>query len=872
MLTFSVRGIVAILLLSLSAAAPWAAPDDTFVIEDIRLEGLQRVSPEAVFAEMPVVIGGRFEASMAADLIRDLFATGNFDDVEVGRDGKILVVNLRERPLISSLEIDGNKVIKEADLRKGLKNSGLSVGRVLKRATLEGVRTSLQRQYASHGRYDADVKVELTEQPRNRVEIKLQIDEGNQAKIRALDIIGNEDFSTDELLSVFESKKAAAGWAFWSRRGRYSRETLGSDFERLESFYRDRGYLRFTIEQARVSIDPDKRSVFINIIVSENDRYTISDLNFIGEKILSDDELRAAAALKTGEFYSELKIKNAEQRIERLLNNLGYLNAEVRFQSREDEQTKTLDLRCFIDPGRRTYVRRIEFTGNTNTVDEVLRREMRQLESAPASRDAIEASRVRLERLGFFKEAKVETVPVAGSPDEVDVLFEVEEEFAGTIVFSLGYNRTYGTLYSLELERRNLFGTGRTLDLSMRRNQAVDTFNLLLIDPYFTDEGISRSISLYHRDIDLSEVNITSYVTRSYGGGLTFGYPIGDTARLNFGFGYDHTRVDTGVGVVQEIRGSPRPYLDADVGDQRDTFVDAGGDLGCRSAGQRFVQADSDPTSETGTYECLTDDYLLSTPQGFLDVHGDEFESWKLNFSWAQFKLNRGQLATRGYAQNLGFTMTLPGSDLEYFKVSHRFEYFRPLNDTFTLRFHSRLGYIGTYGDTERAPFYEHFFAGGLNSVRGYDTNTLGPHATLPQQYRIASNPDDIADYIYKHEGGRLITEDVFLSAETDPFGGNILTTFSFELLFPLPFIPDQRSVRSGFFLDVGNVFDSECGPNQPRCSNFDVGELRAGIGFGLVWLTGFGPLNFSFAVPLGDDDDDETQGFEFSIGRGFGL
>ena len=836
------------LLLSLGVSS---ADAQEFVIEDIRIDGLQRVSAGLVFERLPFGPGDPVSSSQLREVIRDLFATGNFDDVKIARDDAVLIIKVTERPFISEIELEGNKALKSEDLLEGLSNAGLASGQVLKRATLVGIRGELLRQYTSRGRYDAEVLTEVTEQPRNRVAIRLKIDEGTPARIREINIIGNSVFPPDELLKVFESR-AAGRFAFFSKRSQYSRETFGNDLEKLSSHYRDRGYLQFVLESVQVSVAADKKAIFIDISIAEGEPFTIGKISFSGELPLPEQLFARSIRIEAGAHYSEVAVKNAEEIITALINNVGYLDAEVRSFPDVDEDAHTVDLRFFVLPNARTYVRRIEFSGNSGTTDAVLRREMRQLESAPASRAAIDQSRVRLERLGFFKEVEIDTEPVPGSPDEVDVQVSVEEEFSGSLVLSIGYNQTYGAIFRFGLDRRNFLGTGNSVNLQVQSDRASELVSVSLTEPYFTAGGVSRSINLYYRDIDLDEVNITRYATKRVGGGLTFGYPIGNTARISAGLSYDQTQIYPGLGPVQEIIGSPLLF-DEDLV-------------------RRQVMSEDMLLG----FEQLSESPLLTPPTGFLDIHGDQFESLSLTLGWQLFRLNRGQLATGGSAHNLSVQFVLPGSDLEYYKINYRYETFWQLNDTFKLRAQLRLGYGDSYGEGDGLPFFEHYFTGGLGSIRGYEGNTLGPRSTPALQYQTADNDDDVddtPDLIYiLGEDGRLQTRQVFSLDEPDPFGGNLLTVLNFELLFPLPFLEDTRSVRSGFFLDIGNVFNTNCGAGQTRCSDFKASELRSSVGFNIVWITALGPLNFTLAYPLNEKSGDETRNFDFSIGRGLGL
>jgi outer membrane protein insertion porin family len=853
-------GLVLLVLGALLFAGTAQTQDAGFQIEDIRIEGLQRVPASVAFGALPVGVGDTLRPVDAASIIRDLYATENFDDIRVSHLDSLLIISVVERPFIHNIEISGNKAIATEDLLDGLAEQGLSSGQVLKRAALEGIRQELRRQYSSRGRYDSDVSAEIEVLPRNRVAISLNINEGTPAHVFRINIIGNQLFPTSTLIGLFESRNAGGFLGFFGKKGQYSHETLSSDLDRLVSYYKDRGYLEFLIESVQVSVTPDKKAVFIGVSVSEGEQFKIKEINFFGNLVLPEERLRRFVLASVGALYSDSQVTNTEALLTRLLNNEGYLDAKVRGTPSVEEDSKDVELRFIVTPGKRTYVRRINFSGNVNTNDEVLRREMRQLEGAPASRVAIDNSRLRLERLRFIRGANIDTVPVAGSEEEVDLDVSVEGQASGNIIFSLGYNETFGALYQLSLQRDNFFGTGRNINVQLRRDRATDSFSLSFQEPYFTADGVSRSFNLYSRDIDLEEVNITRYATRSYGAGVNFGYPLNETSNLSFGLSYDNTDIAVGRAPVQEIRGTPLPVSGIDT---------------------VLIPIPESTHVQTRSLSAAHD--LRALPLGFVDIAGEEFESYKFNLGWNVFRLNRGQLATRGYAQSIAMETTIPGSDVDYYKMRYRFEHFQPLSRGWTLRTILRLGYGDGYDSTEALPFFEHFFTGGLNSVRGHETNSLGPRSTPARSYLVQRRLDvatgeQQTGYVQTTEncpGGSsicLVTGQSIGSDEPDPYGGNLLTVLNLEVLFPLPFAIDPRSVRAGFFLDVGNVFDTNCASFRQFCEDFSRSGLRATVGLGVVWITPFGPLNFSFAYPLDEESEDDTDTFEFSIGTGFGL
>ena len=851
--------VLALLLLLL---APLAIAQ-TFVISDIRVEGLQRISAGSVFAALPFAVGDTVDERSIRSATRSLFATGNFDDIRIGQDGNVLVVVVTERPSISEINIEGNKAIETEALLDGLKGAGLSVGQVFQRSTLEGMQLELQRQYVLQGRYDAAIETEVIPEPRNRVTINIDVDEGTVAAIKHINVVGNEVFTDEELSEEFELQ--TTGWlSFFTNDDKYSKEKLTGDLETLTSYYMDRGYLQFRIDSTQVSVSPNKKEVFITANITEGEKFTVSSVDLSGDLVLPESDLRRFLLISDGQVFSQVLVTNTEEYLTRRLGDEGYNFAKVTGIPEIDDKDKTVAMKFFVDPGKRTYVRRISFKGNLKTADSVLRREMRQMESAPASAAAIEQSRVRLERLGYFSKATVATPGVAGHDDLIDVEYTVEEQSSGSIGASIGYAQDAGIILGLNVEQDNFMGTGKRIGLGLNSSKYQDFYNFSYTNPYYTEDGVSRGFNVFYRSTDLDEVNIANYSTNTLGAAINFGYPIKETQRLGFSFGVANTDINTGQYAVQEIEASPR--LDENVNDYFvSTLVD-----GKYTAPEVLLPISALPAS------ALTN----PTNQGFLDENGNEFLNWTVTGSWSQSTLNRGRMATRGAAQTVALEVSMPFSDLEFYKLTYSGEIYLPVPvlESWTLRLRTELGYGGGYGDTNGLPFYENYFAGGFGSVRGFKSNTLGPRSTPAQQYAVAfpatviddeGNPVEFGSaYGYVDSNGKLIFNQV--DNEVDPFGGDVLIEGGADLLFPLPFIKDQSQLRTGFFLDVGNVFDTDCSSTQENCYDVDLGELRYSVGVGLTWITGFGPMSFSLAKPLNAGDFDQEEVFQFTLGRGF--
>ena len=784
---------------------------EEFIVNDIRIAGLQRVSTGSIFNTIPISVGDKIDDRKIVDITRALFATEQFDDIQIGRDGNALIITVAERPSISSIDISGNSALKTEILLESFDGIGITEGQVYKRSTLERMKAELVRSYSSQGRYGAGVEIYETPQPRNRVSISIEIDEGESAKIDGITILGNNIFSDEDLLDVMELSEGS--WlSFHSNDDQYSREKLQGDLENLESYYLDRGYLQFSIESSQVSISRDRSSIYITYIISEGPQYTISDVKIVGDMPLNEELIDPIIETQKDITYSQAQITQIEEIFTSLLGNEGYAFASVKGQPDIDEEMLEVDLSFVIDPGKRTYTRKILFEGNEITQDDVLRREMRQFEGAWASDDKIEQSRVRLERLGFFKEVNVETVPVPGTDDQIDVKFRVEEETTGNVGGNLGYS-DFGLMIGFNLQERNFLGTGNSVGIAINKSIYQEVYNLSFYDPYFTIDGASRGYSLYYRKTDYGEFNIANYTSDSQGLGIQFGYPISDTQRVGLNLTYDKTEIDQGTLPVRDIL-----------------------------------------------------DFLLE--------EGNSFQTVSAQAVWSRITLNRGLFPTDGASTEALFLATLPLSDINYYKLNIRQKFYQPLNVwDLVFGFQGEIGYLAPYGDTNTVPFFQHFYAGGPRSLRGFESNTLGPRATPSPCYGfdtvndlcpplIDSNFDGIPDSPAYNQS--------IIYQRDDPIGGDVKIEGSMQLIFKLPMVEDQRSMRTAFFFDFGNVFAMECREYQVSCYKPSIDELRYSIGVGLTWITGFGPMSFAISKPYNEDRYERTEEFQFTIGTVF--
>ena len=753
-----------------------------FVISDIRVEGLQRVSAGTVFGAVPYSVGDNVGAEEIRTIARSLFQTETFDDVQIGRDGNVLVIVVKERPTIDSIEFEGNKAIKTEALIEGLQGSGLSEGQIFKKVTLDQIASDLERQYVSQGRYDANIETTIENLPRNRVAIKVDVYEGNVSGISHINIVGNTVFDDETLIELLELK--LPGWlSFYTKDDQYSREKLQSDIEVLESHYLDRGYLNFRVDSTQVSIAPNMEDVYITVNVIEGDQFKISAVEVAGElRDIPEENIRAMLLTREGQTFSRQYMTFSEERIESALGNAGYTFASATGEPAANDDGETVTVKYFIDAGKRAYVRRLNFQGNTVTQDHVLRREMRQMEGGWASTAMIEGSKIRLQRLGFFKDVSVETPSVPGTDDQIDVNYTVEEQPSGSISATVGYAQRMGLILGLGYQESNVFGTGNSINIGVNRSDYQQALNVSFFDPYYTVDGVSRGYAAFFRKSDYEERNIASFSTDSYGLNVSFGYPISEISRIGLTVGIERTEIKEGVIPAQEI-------------------------------------------SE------------------FLDEEGNEFDLVSLTASYSMSALNRGMLPSGGRSQSMSFEMTVPGSELEYYRLNYTGQVFYPLFNPFVLRLRANLGYGEAYGGTENFPFYKHFFGGGMGSVRGYESNSLGPRSTPSPQ-------DQFND--------------------PDPIGGNVLVELSAEVLFPLPFIEDQSQLKSVLFFDAGNVFNTNCPDVSVYCLDLDEGELRYSAGIAVTWITGFAPISFALAFPLNDKQGDESESFQFELGKTF--
>ena len=785
---------------------------DDFLVSDIRIIGLQRVSTGSIFNVIPISVGDNIDQRKSTDITRSLFATEQFDDIQIAKDGNTLIIIVQERPSISAIDISGNKALKTEQLLESLDGVGIKEGEVYKRSTVEKVKSELVRSYASNGRYGAGVDIEEIKKPRNRIELNIEVDEGKSATIESINIVGNELFSNEDLLDGFELSSGSI-FSFLSNDNAYSREKLKGDIESLESFYLNRGYLKFSIESSEISLSKDKKSIFINFNIFEGEQYTINDVEVVGDLPFEDEVYEEITNSLKDKIYSQAQITGIEEFFTNVLGNQGYAFAEVSGNPVIDDDSQEVKITFSVMPGKRTYTRKILFTGNNLTQDYVLRREMRQFEGAWSSDNSIESGKVRLERLGYFKEVNVETVPVVGTDDQIDVIYSVEEENTGSIGGNLGYS-DFGLMVGFNLQEQNFLGTGNTVAVGINKNVYSEQYNLSFLDPFATKDGVSLGYNAYFRETDYGEYNVANYLTNSNGIGIQYGWPISDTQRLNLSLTYDKTDISVGTQPAREI-------------------------------------------------------------WDFVNAEGNVYETLNLQTQWQRVTLNRGMYPTDGASTAVSISATVPGSDLNYYRINLRQKFYQPLGRGLVFGFNGEIGYLSTFGDTTETPFFQNFFAGGPRSLRGFESNTLGPRSTEAPCYEF-NYAEGICPNLIDTDGDEIPDEPYYNPYANSEYnkrvsiGGNVKVEGSLQLIFRLPFIEDQRSMRSAFFFDFGNVFSDNCKEYQFNCYKPSIDDLRYSYGVGITFVTGFGPMSFAISKPTNAGQYEETKQFQFTVGNVF--
>jgi outer membrane protein insertion porin family len=755
----------ALLVLFAALFAHAALAFEPFVVKDIRVEGVQRTEAGTVFSYLPIKVGDRVDDEKASAAVKALYATGFFRDVRLESENGVLVVIVQERPTISQIDIAGTKEFDKDTLKKALKDIGIAESRIFDRSALERAEQEFKRQYINRGYYAVKVTTTVTPQERNRVAINFTVEEGQPSKIANINIVGASAFPEKTLTN--EMQLSTPGWLTWyTKNDQYSKQKLQADLETLRSYYTNRGYLEFAVDSTQVSITPDKQDIYITINITEGPRYTVSDVQLAGELLLPEAELMRLVQVRPGDVYSREKLTQSTKALSDRLGSDGYAFANVNAVPDIDRVKRTAGFTFFVDPGRRVYIRRINISGNSKTRDEVIRRELRQLEGAWYDAARIERSKVRIQRLNFFEDVNIETPAVPGSPDQVDIEVTVTEKSTGNLLAGVGYSSADGIVLSGSISQNNIFGSGNALAFSINSSRVNRAIGLSFTEPYWTTDGVSRTLELYDKNVDPSSLPIAQYSSSTFGGAVGFGVPITETDSINFGGRVEHTKVTL-------FDQSPPSYF-------------------------QFVK-------DFGT---STNSYILTA-------------------GWSRDSRDSILFPSRGVLQSLFGELALPIGDLTYYKVNYLIQWFTPMPLNTVLMLRGDFGYGGGL-ENKTLPFFKAYYGGGVGSVRGYETASLGPQ--------------DIQGNVI---GGR---EKIIANA---------------ELFFPLPGAKaNDQSVRLSVFTDAGMIRDAGL---QPELESF-----RYSAGVGVAWNSPVGPLKLSYAYPLKKKKGDRIQNFQFQVGTIF--
>jgi len=749
-----------IFLLCISRA--WAI--EPFTVKDIRVEGIQRTDAGTVFSYLPVKVGDTMDSEQGAAAVHALYATGFFKDVRLKIDRGVLIVQVQERPTIASIEINGAKDFPKDQLKQSMKYAGLAEARIFDKGALEKATQELKRQYIARGKYDVKVTTTVTELERNRVSIVFNVVEGEVAKIKQINLIGNHVYPESELLDLM--KLGTPGWFPWfSSNDQYSKQKLSADLETLRSFYMDNGYLEFNIDSTQVSITPDKKDIYITINLTEGEKYTVSKVDVSGDTLVPKAEIEKLVQVKAGDTFSRKAMSETSKKIGERLGQDGYAFANVNAIPEIDKNKHQVAFNFVVDPGSRVYIRRINVSGNNKTRDEVIRREFRQTEDEWFDVDKIKKSKQRVDKLDFFSEVNIETPPVQGTSDQVDVNVSVKEKSTGNISVGAGFSSGEGLILTGSVTQSNLFGSGNFLSTQINTGKVNQIYSVSYTNPYFTDDGVSRGFDLYKRNSDSQSTAVSQYSSHTLGSGVRFGVPIGEDQTISYGLAIERTQLGL-------FASSPT----------------------------RLMQ--------------------------YVNVNGTSNSNLLGTIGWGRDSLDSAIYTTEGSVQRATAEISLPVFDMRYYKLDYLQQWFHPLSKDWTLMLHGEAGIAGGYGNKE-LPFFKNFYAGGPGSVRGYDSNSLGPR--------------DSTDAV---------------------LGGPRRVIAGAEVLAPFPGMGNEKSVRLSGFIDGGAIY----GPGDLPGS----AGMRYSAGAALTWISPVGPLKFSYAVPINKQPTDKLQKFQFTLGSVF--
>lgn len=808
---------------------------EPFTVTDIRIDGLQRVALGAALLNTPVKVGDVVSDADVARIIKTLYKSTNFENIQVFRDEGLLLIKVKERPTISAINFEGNKDLKEEQLTESLSGSGIKIGEPLDRTLITEIEKSLEDFYYSVGKYSAKVEATMIPLARNRVELRFDFKEGDAASIEQINLVGNSVFTDEELKENFELTDHIAWWNILGEK-KYQKQKLQGDIEKLESHYKDRGYIRFKVDSTQVSMTPDKKALYIALNLSEGDIYKVKGINLIGDVGNYREILESLIPIQDGDTYSGADVTFTEERLSRFLGNYGYAFPKVSTFPEIDDETKEVTLNFNVEPGARVYVNEIRFVGNTDTEDEVLRREMLQLEGSWLNNSLVEGSKNYLNRLGFFEDVETEIIPIPGEEDRVDVEVKVKETASGSFNAGVGYGSYGGLSLQLGVTQNNFLGTGNRVGVNFNTNKFQKNINLSYRDPYITHDGISGGASIYWSQYDAGNANLERYNNNSYGIGFDLGFPINPVSRISLGVAFRHNDI-----------------------------------------------------SELNNYEQIKPFYRV---YGGVEGGDIAFDNFELSAGWSRTTLNRARFPTSGSSTSFNGKMTVPGSEIQYFRLAFESRHYFPLSrdHRYSLMGKVKLGYGNGYGkvngNDHLFAFNENFRAGGSGSLRGFESNTVGPRAIQLRRPSVGNSgsndtigqPIDNITAVNGPIYGEATTIDLLGNRAV---GGNAQALATLELFVPTPFVDDAvSSVRTSFFVEGGNVWDTEFDYDSYRSlpqSEFekiydysDPKEFRASYGISVQWLSPMGPMVFSLARPLREVKGDRLEVFSFNIGTTF--
>jgi outer membrane protein insertion porin family len=809
---------------------------DAFVVSDIRVEGLQRISEGTVFNYLPIDANELLTAAKARQAIRALFKTGFFSAIDLEQEGDILIIRVQERPAIARISLSGNKAIKDEDMFPVLADIGLSEGEVFQPQSLDRIKQELVRQYFSQGRYAVSVESRVVELDRNRVRISITIKEGDTAEIKHINIVGNTLFTDKEIKNDFESK-IPPFWKVWSKDDQYSREKLSGDLEKIRSYYQDRGYIDANVESTQVSISPDKQDIYITANIIEGEQYSVEKIQVTGDLVIEEATLRRLIMTQKNDIFSRKKMEQSVENITAILSNIGYAFANINPIPQIDRENRLVTINYFVDPGKRVYVRQITFVGNSGTKDEVLRREMRQFEGGWFSQAAVDRSRIRLQRLTYFESVNIETPAVPGTDDQIDVIVTVAERAAGSFSVGLGFSQIQGLIASLSIQQDNFLGSGKRVGLALSHSRIISSFSLSYDNPYWTEDGVSRGFYLRYQEFNQAGANISTFTSTEAAAGMNFGLPLTEVDYVRAGLGIRQTDLNIGA-FVREVE-----FRDPDDPDNI-LCNDLNNNGICPE--EYFVPNPFDPLSKS----------LDHNGDGMIDDKERDFRTYDFTLAWSRDTRNHFLNPTRGSSQRVTIETSLPGSTRQFYKLFYRGAKYFPIWGDLVFSLHGDVGYgdaYDDYDDTSLAtpvditippgferecldeevmaldtglPFYEHFYGGGVRDIRGFEDNTLGPKDTACRAV-----------------------------------GGDLKVSGGLEVAIPTPFTKGGGS-RIALFVDVGNVYEN--------LDKFDASLFRASAGISVTWQAPIGPIIMNYAFPIKEFHGDRTESLQFSFGTTF--